>query len=178
MKELLEIVVSAGANYYSTELTTEDVLSRNRRQELVSIRFAFFYLCRKHTNKSLSTIGVMFNRDHATVLHGNSEVVNAAKNPSQGNYHAYMIASICQEEFINCLRRTKEFAIVSAMSNSQRMRFNTNLERAKSRIAIESSNAVIAEVKRLLCDDKVIEGWRRDHILRKLVEQENNLKSI
>ena len=178
MKELLEIVVSAGANYYGIDVTANEVMSKDRRQELVAIRCAFFYLCRKHTNKPLSNIGAMFNRDHCTVLHGNRKVQEAAKNPKQGNRQAYEIAMISQEFFLEKLRGLNEFAVVTAMSNNQRMRFNTNRERAKSRIAIDTSIMVIAEVKKLFSEDNVIEGWRKEHILRKLGEQENNLNYL
>ena len=55
-------------NYWSTIEETHNVgLNRERRNVLY--RFAFFVTCRELSNLSLSTIGRILKKDHATVIH-------------------------------------------------------------------------------------------------------------
>ena len=44
--------------------------NKARDREIVHMRQALMYCIRKHTSLSFVSIGKMFNRDHATVLHG------------------------------------------------------------------------------------------------------------
>jgi chromosomal replication initiator protein len=46
-----------------------ELQSRSRKKVLTFPRQVAMYLCRKHTENSLSDIGKEFNRDHSTVLH-------------------------------------------------------------------------------------------------------------
>ena len=55
-------------NYWSTIEETHDV-GRNRERRNVLYRFAFFVACRELSSLSLSTIGRILNKDHATVIH-------------------------------------------------------------------------------------------------------------
>ena len=55
-------------NYWSTIEETHDV-GRNRERRNVLYRFSFFVACREVSNLSLSTIGRILNKDHATVIH-------------------------------------------------------------------------------------------------------------
>ena len=55
-------------NYWSTIEETHDV-GRNRERRNVLYSFAFFVACRELSNLSLSTIGRILNKDHATVIH-------------------------------------------------------------------------------------------------------------
>lgn len=43
--------------------------SKHRNREFVYLRFVAMKLCRELTNDSFKKIGVLFNRDHATVIH-------------------------------------------------------------------------------------------------------------
>ena len=54
--------------------TLEQLRSKCRDQELVKCRYFFFKRARTKTKQSLSVIGRMVNRDHATVLHGIDKV--------------------------------------------------------------------------------------------------------
>ncbi len=47
----------------------QDVFSRSRKKELVMVRHQFFFIAGMKTKLSLSHLGKVFKRDHATVLH-------------------------------------------------------------------------------------------------------------
>lgn len=51
-------------------VTDEDLDHRGRGARITRIRQIAFYLCRRHTTRSLPEIGRAFQRDHSTVLHG------------------------------------------------------------------------------------------------------------
>lgn len=52
-------------------LTFEEVNNQSRRRELVYVRHAIAYWCKKATNMSFKTIGTIFepSRDHSSVMH-------------------------------------------------------------------------------------------------------------
>jgi len=50
-------------------LSCDELQSRSRKRTLTFPRQVAMYLCRKHTDTSLTAIGKEFNRDHSTVLH-------------------------------------------------------------------------------------------------------------
>ena len=50
--------------------------SRSRKRTYVIARQMAMYLIRRHTTLSLSYIGDMFNRDHATALHSINQIKN------------------------------------------------------------------------------------------------------
>ena len=54
----------------SFNLTSSQLSSRSRRQDLVIARNTAFFLLRKHTDMTLSDIGMHFNRRHSSVLKG------------------------------------------------------------------------------------------------------------
>lgn len=51
-------------------LSSNQLVSKSRKQEYVAARNTAFYLARKHTDMSLEAIGECFNRRHSTVLKG------------------------------------------------------------------------------------------------------------
>lgn len=51
------------------KLSCSELQSRSRKRVLTFPRQVAMYLCRMHTEQSLSEIGKEFNRDHSTVLH-------------------------------------------------------------------------------------------------------------
>ncbi len=51
------------------KVTKDDLQSRSRQQAIAFPRQVAMYLTRKHTDLSLSNIGRIYNRDHATVLY-------------------------------------------------------------------------------------------------------------
>jgi chromosomal replication initiator protein len=53
--------------YYN--VSTEDIISKSRKQGLVRPRQMAIYLARRYTDQPLQTIGKSFNRYHATALH-------------------------------------------------------------------------------------------------------------
>ena len=59
-------------------VTAKDIGSRSRKKAISFPRQVAMYLCRKHTESSLSDIGKEFNRDHSTVLHAIKVVTGKA----------------------------------------------------------------------------------------------------
>ena len=59
-----------------TGITPEQVMSKTRKREIVDARQIYFRRCRELTKASLSEIGSVVYRDHATVLHGEKEAKN------------------------------------------------------------------------------------------------------
>jgi len=65
MKTELEIIYESCCN-----TTGYNLSSKSRAKRICYSRMIYFYFAREKTNESLSTIGKLVNRDHATVLHG------------------------------------------------------------------------------------------------------------
>ena len=64
LKEIQEVV----AKKYS--VTIEQILSSERTQSIVTPRQLAMYIARKFTTKSLQEIAAVFDKTHATVVHG------------------------------------------------------------------------------------------------------------
>lgn len=62
--------------YTFFNVTEEDFFSKKRSREIVQARQVSMYLCKKHTNLSLKSIGEALMRDHATVVHAIKTVSN------------------------------------------------------------------------------------------------------
>lgn len=55
---------------YLEDLTGEDFSVKGRKRNIVELRWVAFKLTRTLTRLSLTQIGELYNKDHATVLHG------------------------------------------------------------------------------------------------------------
>jgi len=66
-KRKAEFIIESVCQYYN--ITQEDIFSRKRYRYLVDARHISMALCRRKTSLSLEQIGLIHNRDHATVLH-------------------------------------------------------------------------------------------------------------
>lgn len=62
--------------YTFFNVSEEDFFSKKRSREIVQARQVSMYLCKKHTNLSLKSIGEALMRDHATVVHAIKTVSN------------------------------------------------------------------------------------------------------
>lgn len=51
----------------------ENILSKSRIRELTEARFACWALMRNTLHMSTTKVGLRFNRDHSTVVHGNKQ---------------------------------------------------------------------------------------------------------
>lgn len=49
---------------------TELIRSKNRHQDIVRARFMAWYILRKKFKWSFSRIGLVYKRDHSTIIHG------------------------------------------------------------------------------------------------------------
>ena len=68
-------IVQEAANYF--KITSTDIFSKARSQNIVLPRQVAMYLCRELTNLSLPKIGALFGgRDHTTVLHSTQKIGN------------------------------------------------------------------------------------------------------
>jgi chromosomal replication initiator protein len=72
------------------KISSKDIVSKSRRQDIVRPRQIAMYLSRQHTDAPLQTIGKSFNRYHATALHAinfiESEVKRSTPIKSQVEY--------------------------------------------------------------------------------------------
>lgn len=57
-------------------ITIDQLKSKTRKREVVQCRQMYFKRAKETTNASLAKIGLLVNRDHATVLHGIKTVDN------------------------------------------------------------------------------------------------------
>jgi chromosomal replication initiator protein len=58
------------------------VPNSSRDTDSAWFRFYVFYFTKKYTNLSLSNIGKLYGKDHASVLHGIRRIENNLDNPS------------------------------------------------------------------------------------------------
>jgi len=89
------IIIDVVAEHYG--LTTQDILSNKRNQEIVNARHVAMYLCRELTDISLNNIGkIMDKKDHTTVLHG----VNRIEEQLETNKELYEQLEIIKKKII------------------------------------------------------------------------------
>ena len=76
MKERLDIkqqtqaaqnIISKVAKFYG--LTSDEILGRCRERRLIKARFISIYFIKQKTEFTLVTIGKIFKRDHASIIH-------------------------------------------------------------------------------------------------------------
>lgn len=77
-------------DYYKSKVlaasgvSLQDFESQNRKREFVEARQAFFYIATKRTQATLEKIAMAANRtNHATVIHGRSQMEDLIKNYKQ-----------------------------------------------------------------------------------------------
>lgn len=59
----------ASAVAAATDVTIEEMISRDRRMQVAEARHITIYLCRIRTGETMTAIGKYFARDHTTVIH-------------------------------------------------------------------------------------------------------------
>jgi chromosomal replication initiator protein len=69
---LLERVILNEYGYSFADLHT-----KSRRTEVAYLRFVVYKMLRDNTSLSFSKIGIMFNRNHTTVMHGINRIDNS-----------------------------------------------------------------------------------------------------
>lgn len=74
MPSRIKPVISAVAKYYGVSST--DIVSFRRTQHLIRPRQVAMYLAKQLTKHSLPAIGLVFERDHTTVLHGCQQIAS------------------------------------------------------------------------------------------------------
>jgi chromosomal replication initiator protein len=79
-KITLELIKKLVCKYYN--VSTEDLVSRSRKQNLVRPRQMAIYLARRFTDSPLQAIGKSFNRYHATALHSIQSIEKGIKADS------------------------------------------------------------------------------------------------
>ncbi len=62
-----EMIIKIVCDHF--KLNAEKLKSKHRAKELVYARHVIFHFIRKHTSMTLKSAGLLFNRDHTTVIH-------------------------------------------------------------------------------------------------------------
>ena len=73
--EIVDNVIKATAKKYF--IADADILGESRKRTIAQARFVVYYILRVEYGFNLSAIGDHMNRDHSTVYHGSTEVLNA-----------------------------------------------------------------------------------------------------
>lgn len=78
-----EIVFNKVTEYFN--ITKDDILSRNRHEELLTPRHIAMYLVKKRTSLGDGEVAKFFKRDRTTVLHANQKIHSylKIKNPER-----------------------------------------------------------------------------------------------
>ena len=74
-----DTIVEETARYYS--LTPEELKSQSRTRDTALARQIAMYLIRKLTNLSLKETGLIFGRDHTTVINAERKIISLLKSP-------------------------------------------------------------------------------------------------
>lgn len=64
----LENIINTVCEFY--KIDAEGLKGKSRCRENVNARFVIFYFFRKYTKLTFKEAGLIFNRDHTTVIHG------------------------------------------------------------------------------------------------------------
>ena len=67
-REKAGIITDNVCRYFN--VNKRELKTTSRRREIVEPRQFVFYFCRKLTSLTTPALGAMFNKDHATILHG------------------------------------------------------------------------------------------------------------
>lgn len=63
-----EKIINVVCDHY--KLNAYKLKSKSRVKEFTHARYVIFYFLRKFANMTLKSVGLLFNRDHTTVIHG------------------------------------------------------------------------------------------------------------
>lgn len=74
-------IIADVCQVYGIELA--DLISKRRHRILVEPRQVLFYILHKKLNIPCVTVGKMFNKNHATVLHGAKNILNWMDNDQE-----------------------------------------------------------------------------------------------
>ena len=172
MKSLIELVLRTGNNLMHTNYTRNDIASEWREPNLVSIRYAYFYLMCVHSEQSLSQIGVSIKKDHSTVIYGKSKVLIALDNLNMGNKNSALIVLKCEKLFklmiVSGIEEVENNILLDRLEESQFLEHFKKRERAKAYLAVELCKRYVEDFELMLKDDTSMEGWRREVMKRKL----------
>lgn len=86
-----------------TGFNREVLISRLRKNEVVSARFIAIYVVKKLTRLSLKSIGSVFNRDHSSIIHALAEVSIWSETP-----HRYIAEMIMLEKVTTAVSQALE----------------------------------------------------------------------
>lgn len=68
----LQEVLKSVCEYY--DVTAEQVISRNRKQDFIRPRHMYYHLAYSLTGRSFFQVGHFVERDHASVLYGHNKI--------------------------------------------------------------------------------------------------------
>ena len=76
-----DMIIEETARYYA--INPDDIKGRQKTKNIALARQIAMYIIRTKTNLSLNDIGVIFNRDHTTVMHATDKVEENIKSSSE-----------------------------------------------------------------------------------------------
>lgn len=94
-KDMKDKIVNLVFSYYG--ITTEDM----KRKENSHERQILCYLLKKHTNLSVSEIGKIVEKDHATVIIGNQEIAEKLKESQKLQEEVNKLEQLLDEKNTN-----------------------------------------------------------------------------
>lgn len=135
------------SKFIKTELERKlkvKLTSKKRHRNLVYLRFVAFKLCRQLTKEGLITIGLEFEKDHATIIHGLNQF-DIHKNESyfkeyKDIYNKYL-------SYFLKLSDDKDFDFIKDINNIEMMK--TAFIKEKEEIEVRLRNEYIKEIDKL-----------------------------
>jgi hypothetical protein len=135
------------SKFIKTELERKlkvKLTSKNRNRSLVYLRYVSFKLCKQLTSESLTSIGLEFKKDHATVIHGINQF-NIHQNESYFKeykeiYNKYL-------SYFLKLSDDKDFDFIKDINNIEMMK--TAFIKEKEEIEVKLRNEYIKEIDKL-----------------------------
>jgi len=88
----LDVIKDVVCKYY--RVTTEEIVSKSRKQRIVRPRQIAIYLARRYTDQPLQAIGRSFNRYHATAMHSIGAVERSLR--ARGSVHK-QVEFLCEK---------------------------------------------------------------------------------
>lgn len=78
-----KLIIDIVCEYYNTDYETMILNRKSRKRESVITRHMCMYFIMKYTRNSLAQTGLIFGIDHATVLHGKTNIANLCEGRSK-----------------------------------------------------------------------------------------------
>jgi len=140
-------------NYIET-LTELELSSNKRNREIVETRWVAFKLTKMLTRSSLSKIGKVYNKDHATVLHGIKtfdSIYNQADFVETKNLYKRILKAFLEIQdnigFLNGLKENIKYAIEENTGITEAIEIINFKYEIKIEEIVEKHNKIVTDLK-------------------------------